>query len=104
MNQINCARVLIGGVVAGVVIFLTMGFANHVCMGPLWKAWMVTPAAAMLGHPNKHSLILWGIGSLILGVTGTSVYAGIRPRYGAGGLTAIRAGLLMWLASYVVGM
>ena len=42
---------------------------------------------------------LWAIMCLILGMVGVWIYAGMRPRYGAGLKSALRAGLLLWLAS-----
>ena len=101
MNQINRARVIIGGIVGGLVIFFVMGFANHICMGPMWKEWMASTGKVMDPVAAKHSLYLWCAQSILLGLTGTAIYAGIRPRFGPGHVTALRAGFLLWLAAYL---
>ena len=104
MNQVNRGRVIIGGIVGGVVIFLIMGFANHVCMGNMWMQWMAVMGQAMQNGPRLHSLYFWFAQSILLGVTGGAIYAGIRPRYGAGGATALGAGFLLWCAAYLAEM
>jgi hypothetical protein len=44
---------------------------------------------------------IWAVVSLVFGVTGIWIYAGIRPRYGAGPKTAMLAALLLWLAGWL---
>jgi hypothetical protein len=41
--------------------------------------------------------VVWVILSLVNGITGLWIYAGIRPRYGAGPKTALMAGFVLWL-------
>ena len=98
MNQVNQGRVILGGVVGGLVIFLLMGLANHLFLDADWKSWMGTFGALLQNPSPKNSMLLWFLMSLVFGLTGAAIYAGIRPRYGAGGGTAIRAGFLLWLA------
>jgi hypothetical protein len=43
-------------------------------------------------------MVIWAVVSLVFGLTGVWIYAGIRPHYGAGWKTALLAGLLLWLA------
>jgi hypothetical protein len=46
--------------------------------------------------------VVWIIVSLINGITGVWIYAGIRPRYGAGAQTALIAGSMLWLVGGLV--
>lgn len=104
MNQVNRGRVIVGGIIGGVVIFLIMGLANHIGMGSMWKDWMAGPGAAMPHGNPKHSMCFWFAQSILLGITGAAIYAGVRPRYGAGGATALWAGFLLWCAAYLAEM
>jgi hypothetical protein len=101
MGHINAGRVISGGVVAGIILFVTGGIIHGAILGADWKAW----AAAMgpLNHPPAEmvGMAIWGVVSLINGITGVWIYAGIRPRYGAGPKTALIAGLLLWLAGWL---
>jgi hypothetical protein len=101
MNPVNRVRVLIGGVVGGGVIFAIMGLVNHFYLGNDWMQWMST-TAAMLPHPDmQRSMLLWLAASLVEGVAGVAIYAGIRPRFGPGPKTALCAGFKVWLLAYV---
>lgn len=102
MGQINWTRVVIGGIVAAVILFIA-GFIIHgAILGADWTAWQ------QAGHmpsalPHSEAVVIWIIVSLVSGVTGVWIYAGIRPRYGAGAKTALIAGLMLWLAGALIG-
>ena len=54
---------------------------------------------AALGKPAQLSadaIVIFNIWGLRLGIAAVWLYAAIRPRYGAGPTTAIRAGLFTW--------
>ncbi len=99
MKQINTGRVVIGGVVAGVILFIVGGIVNGVILGSDWKAW--TQTMGSLIHPPSGStgMLIWLVVSLVNGITGVWIYAGIRPRYGAGPRTAVLTGVLVWLVA-----
>jgi hypothetical protein len=101
MGHINWARVIAGGIVAAVILFIA-GFIIHgVILGVDWTAWR---AAGHMPYALSHGLavVVWIIVSLVEGLTGVWIYAGIRPRYGAGAKTALIAGLMLWLAGGLV--
>ena len=104
MNRVNQTRVLVGGLVGGAVIFVIMGLANHLFLQTDWNTWMGTFGALLQNPSPQHSMVLWALQSALFGVVGAAIYAGIRPRYGAGGSTAIRAGFLLWLAGDLTQM
>ena len=102
MGRINHARVILGGIVAAVILFIA-GFIIHgVILEPEWAVWH---AAGHMPHalPQGAMTVIWIIVSLINGITGVWIYAGIRPRYGAGAKTALIAGLMLWLVGGLVG-
>lgn len=109
MAHTNRSRVILGGILAGAVISVIEYIANGVLMKEAWGK-----AMQALGKPTGITsgaivaFIIWGF---LLGIAAIWLYAAIRPRYGAGPNTAIRAGLAAWaigaflpnLASYPMG-
>ena len=97
MGKTNWMRVLLGGLLAGIVLLVLSSAATLI----LIKQWR--PVMESLGHPLPASIDLavgdyvFGIvSSFILGILAVWIYSAIRPRYGAGPKTAIIAGLLVW--------
>lgn len=65
-----------------------------------WKA-----ALDAIGKPMKQDpatfALFFGM-YFLLGMAGAWLYAAIRPRYGAGPKTAVRAGLAVWVLSMLL--
>jgi hypothetical protein len=101
MNRINTGRVIVGGIVSGVLIFLIMGLVHGRVLNGDWMVWKATFGPLIHAPSQSTSMTLWFIQSLVFGITGVWIYAGIRPRYGAGAATAIKAGFILWLAGYL---
>ena len=98
MRKINMGRVILGGLVAGLVINIGEMILNMPILGSAW-----TDALKALGKPPMDSAppTLFILLGFVLGILAIWVYAAIRPRFGAGPLTAISAGLIVWaLASF----
>lgn len=100
MGNINWGRVILGGLLAGVVINAVEFTLHAVILDPDWKA-----AMAALGQPTQEDpadmMIYVGLGFLI-GILAVCYYAAIRPRFGAGPKTAVCAGLGVWALAYLV--
>jgi len=98
MGHINFGRVVLGGLLAGLVINVSESVLNGVVLGEEMNAMM----AAMNKPPINGSMIglfvLLGFG---LGVVLIWLYAAIRPRLGPGIHTAICAGLTVWGLAYL---
>lgn len=96
MGHINVGRVIIGGIVAAAILFVA-GFVIHgAILGADWMAWQ-SAGHMPLALSHGAAVVIWIILSLVNGLTGVWIYAGIRPRYGAGAKTALIAGLMLWL-------
>jgi hypothetical protein len=97
--RINGARVAVAGSVAGIVHFGITGIVNGGILRVELQDWL--RGAGSLAHPPTQavSLGLWALMSLIYGVVGVWIYAGIRPRFGGGPKTALLAGLSLWIVS-----
>jgi len=101
VNQINLGRVLIGGIVAGLVINIFEGVTNGVILASRWASVMTS-----LNRPSvmtTNQIIAFNIWGFALGILTVWVYAAIRPRLGAGPKTAMCAGLIMWAAACAMG-
>lgn len=100
MCKINAARVLLGGLVAGLVINLSEWLWNGVVFAQdleeAMKASLKNPVN--MGGSFVAIMVLWGF---LIGVLSIWVYAAVRPRFGAGPKTAVRTALMLWLLVYV---
>ena len=100
MSTGNTGRIVIGTLAAGLVINMVETIMNlFVLAGPMEEllASMNLPAmggAAMGGFV----LLAFALGFLIVWT-----YSAIRPRYGAGPGTALKAGGAVWAAFYLLG-
>jgi hypothetical protein len=101
MTQINSSRIVLGGVVAAIVLFIVSGVVNGAILGSAWQDWLRAMGSLNHAPAEPVGLVIWAVVSLVFGVTGIWIYAGIRPRYGAGPKTALLAGLLLWLAGWL---
>jgi len=99
-KRINVARVVVGGLAAGLVINLSEFVLNQVV---IFSA-MTTAFARMHLPPAGGSAIPVFIAvGFIGGISVVWLYAAIRPRFGAGPKTALAAGLFFWLVGYFWG-
>ena len=97
---INVRRVIVSGLVAGLVLDLGELAVNVGLLGDAWTA-----VLAQLGlRLDWMAMVLWGLGSFIVGIVGIWIYAAIRPRYSPGAMTALRAAVAVWAVTYLYAM
>lgn len=98
MNNINLGRVLLGGLLAGLVLNVGEFLLNDVVLGPQMREFF-----ARYGIPEPGGSFLAAAVTLtfVIGIVLVFLYALIRPRLGPGLKTAIIAGLIMWFGIYV---
>jgi hypothetical protein len=100
VRGINTARVVIGGIVAGVVINVSEFIVNMVVLG----ADMNTAMARLNLPPVAGGAIgVFVAMGFALGITTIWLYAAIRPRYTPGPKTALCAGAAVWFFAYLYG-
>ena len=99
MGKINIGRVILGGIVGGIVGDLLDIPVDGMWLAPRWNAGMQA-----LGHPPlSTSQDMWfNVLGIVIGLTAIWVYAAIRPRFGAGVKTAIYAGVAVWILAFLV--
>ena len=99
MGKINATRVLLGGLLAGVVINLSEWFwYGVVFMKDMQDAMAALNKPVNMGGSFMAVMLRWGF---LVGILAVWVYAAVRPRFGAGPKTAVRTALMLWLLVYV---
>jgi hypothetical protein len=93
MGKINLARVVLGGIVAGIVSDALGYLVDGVWLAPMWAAGM---KALGRGDFTSSMILSFNVLGLIGGILAILVYAAVRPRFGAGVNSAVFAGLLVW--------
>lgn len=93
MAKINLGRVILGGLLAGLVINVGEFLFNGVIF-----AEELNDAARALGvePPGAEAIAVFMVQALAMGIVAVWLYAAIRPRFGAGPSTAVLAGLIVW--------
>lgn len=97
MAHTNRVRVLLGGLLAGLIINVVEYITNGVVLREAWGR-----AMQALGKPaaiSVSAIVIFNIWGFLLGIAAVWLYAAIRPRYDAGPKTAIRAGVYAWLVA-----
>lgn len=98
MGKINTARVIMGGLLAGLVINIGEFILNAVLLEE-----QMTEALRKLNlEPAGGQAIMWFVlMGFAVGIVTVWLYAAVRPRFGAGARTAVITGLVIWLLFYV---
>jgi len=96
MGKINLGRVILGGIVAGIIINLGEYLLNGVILSDQWTDLMKSINRPVLDVTHVGYFMALG---LVQGIVAVWSYAAIRPRFGEGPMTAIWAALLTWLTT-----
>jgi hypothetical protein len=99
MKPINWRRVMLGGLLAGVVMNIAEAALHGGVLAQdgadLLKSLNVTYT------PNAPDLVALIVMTFILGIAGVWLYAAILPRYGQSSKTAVIAGLAVWVLAHL---
>jgi len=99
MAKINMGRVILGGIVAGIVGNALSFVVDGLLLAPQWAE-----AMKALGKPDLtvNQIIGFNLLGFAYGIFTVALYAAIRPRYGAGPHVAVCAGLAVWVAGVLL--
>jgi hypothetical protein len=101
MSKINWQRVILGGLLAGVIIDAFEGVTNGVVFASDWANVMKgLNSSTNFSVKQMAALNVWGF---LTGIAIVWLYAAIRPRFGEGPKTAVLAGAAMWFMNYGLG-
>lgn len=98
MSNINTGRVVLGGLLAGLVLNIGEVILNDVFLGAHMKEFL---ARHNVAEPGTNFMVIAVGLTFVMGIVLVLGYASIRTRFGAGPKTAIIAGLFAWFAVYV---
>jgi hypothetical protein len=96
MANINVARVILGGLVAGLIINISEYVLNIYVVAEESNAIMERMGLPPIG---MHQIVWFLALTFLLGIVIVFVYAGLRPRFGAGAKTAVIAGVAVWIVA-----
>ena len=99
MARISLGRVILGGLIAGVVINVFEYFLNGVVLASQWTDLMASLHRPAIG---MNQIIVYNVMDFALGLAAVWTYAAMRPRFGAGPKTAVYAALLIWVVGYAL--
>ena len=95
MKGINLGRVILGGLLAGVINNVSEYVLNEKVLRTEMEAGMKALGKSL--PTSTQSLCVWLIYGFVVGIASVWLYAAVRPRFGAGPGTAARVGIFMWV-------
>jgi hypothetical protein len=101
MAKINLGRVILGGIIAGIVIDVFEGVLNGVILSQQWTD--VQKELGKSGNMSVKQIVAFNVWGFAVGILTVWLYAAIRPRYGSGPRTAVCAGLAVWALAFALG-
>lgn len=103
MGKINLQKVVVGGLIAGVVL----NVIDLIMMGVVLKS-QVAAAMAAIGKTaamTTTQMVWLVVLDFAVGIFLVWLYAAVRPRFGAGPATAAKAGIAAWvIGSFLVNV
>ena len=101
MGKVNWRRVILGGLLAGVIIDISEWVTNGVVFASDWANVMKNlHSSSDFSVKQIAALNVWGF---LTGIAVVCLYAAMRPRFGAGPKTAVLAGAAVWFMAYALG-
>jgi hypothetical protein len=97
--SINWTRVLLGGLLAGLIMNASEAALHGGVLGAESLAFFERLGGSTT--PNPVYLVSLIVMTFVLGIAAVWLYAAIRPRFGPGAGTAIRAGLAVWVLAHL---
>lgn len=86
MSKINVGRLILGGLAAGVVMFLADGFIHEALLHQLWIDTMAAAGRSVAEGASHRArdMAFFAAHELLKGLALAWIYAAIRTRFGAG--------------------
>lgn len=97
-NSTNWRRLMIAGLLAGLVILFVEGLMNTVILGPQMEQEM---AAHNIGSFGAAGIVIMNLWCLAMGIATAWLYVTFKPAFGAGTATGVKAGLFVWAMVYI---
>ena len=104
MDKLNLGRMIIGGLIATVIFFLTDGVLHEHIVHEYWEylyRGLGATTEPQMGH--GVAIMYFAVFELGRGFLAIVLYVLMRPFFGAGAKTAVMAAVVTWLAFSVAG-
>jgi hypothetical protein len=100
VGHINMTRVVLGGLLAGLVINISEVVLNAIVLEADLNA-----ALARMNLPpvGTNAIAVFVVMGFVLGIVSVWLYAAIRPRFEPGAPAAACAGVVVWFLAYCYG-
>lgn len=100
--RINWTRVILGGLLAGLIVNICEYLVNGLILSSQWAAAMkALNKSSEMGIGAISAFWLWGF---LIGLYALWLYVTIRPRFGPGPKTAMIAGVAVWVPGSLLAM
>ena len=98
--KINLNKVLMGGVIAGIVL-IVLDFLNQAyLLGPKSAAEMdAFKPGSSAAMQSGNGMVMFFVFDILMGIILVWLYAAMRPRFGPGAATAVKAVIPVWIFS-----
>jgi hypothetical protein len=97
MGKINSGRVILGGIVGGIVINILEYLVHDVVLKAQHEEMMKALGKTM--PEGGSTIVVWMVYGFVWAIAAVWLYAAIRPRFGPGVKTAVCAGVTAWFLS-----
>jgi len=98
MGKTNLGRVILGGLLAGLILNIFEYVLNGVVFASQWDGF-----EKMLGrHMRPGAIPFFTVSTFVMGIGVIWLYAVARPRLGPGAKTATLTGFAFWLFAYAI--
>src|ERR1700730_18235219 len=94
MGKINLSRVILGGIVAGILVNVSEFLLHDVVMKTQHEEMMKSLGKTMA--TGGSVMTVWILYGFAWGIVAVWLYAAIRPRFGPGPGTAAKAAVVIW--------
>ena len=102
MARINWGRLILGGLIAAIIMFLTDGFIHEKVVNADWRA-VYAGLGAVEPEAHGSSLVYFALYELGRGFFSMLLYVTMRAYFGAGPKTAVIAAIAGWIAFSLTG-
>ena len=104
MKRINYGRVLVGGLLAGLLLFLADGFIHEKLLHGHWMAALAAAGRSVETQQQEHGggLAYFAIFELLRGLAMAFVYSVFRTHCGPGPKTAVCSALTVWAIMFPI--
>lgn len=97
MTRINNGRVILGGVVAGIICFFGDAIVHGILLNSQWAAIVATMRVSGAANFAQRDFGYFAIYDLLKGVLAVWIFAAALPRFGSRVFTALMASITVWL-------